>query len=158
MNRESPVLNRCCKLCRRAVRRLVGALRAARASFQVGPELLAALPIAGRDGTLRKRAEGAYGFGDGHPFGPDRIYAFWRETHRQGLDRRVQIRALGSGAAPAGVPASGGFMVISVTRCRGSFGPPRGVHLGVQLVPPSVHPALTTLRARSSASRAASPG
>jgi D-alanyl-D-alanine carboxypeptidase/D-alanyl-D-alanine-endopeptidase (penicillin-binding protein 4) len=40
-------------------RTLVRALRVARASFQLGPELLAALPIAGRDGTLRKRAEGA---------------------------------------------------------------------------------------------------
>jgi len=40
-------------------RTLVGALRAARASFAFGPEFAAALPIAGRDGTLKKRADGA---------------------------------------------------------------------------------------------------
>ena len=34
---------------------------------------------------------GRYGFGDGHPFGPDRIHAFWKETTRQGLDKKVQI-------------------------------------------------------------------
>lgn len=33
-----------------------------------------------------------YGFGDGHPFGPDRLGAFWAETVRLGLDRRVTIR------------------------------------------------------------------
>lgn len=38
-------------------------------------------------------ALGAYGFGQGHPFGPDRIHAFWAETRRQGLDRRVQVSA-----------------------------------------------------------------
>ncbi len=32
-----------------------------------------------------------YGFGDGHPFGPDRFDAFWQEFSRRGLDRRVQI-------------------------------------------------------------------
>ncbi len=31
-----------------------------------------------------------YGFGDGHPFGPDRHEAFMRELHRSGLDGRVQ--------------------------------------------------------------------
>jgi acetoin utilization protein AcuC len=30
-----------------------------------------------------------YAFGDGHPFGPDRHEAFWRELVAQGLDRRV---------------------------------------------------------------------
>ncbi|MGH7785590.1 MAG: D-alanyl-D-alanine carboxypeptidase/D-alanyl-D-alanine endopeptidase [Candidatus Binatia bacterium] len=40
-------------------RALVGALRAAQASFAFGPDFLAALPIAGRDGTLGKRAAGA---------------------------------------------------------------------------------------------------
>lgn len=30
-----------------------------------------------------------YGFGAGHPFGPDRLHAFWSETVRQGLDKRV---------------------------------------------------------------------
>ncbi|MDJ0956431.1 MAG: acetoin utilization protein AcuC [Arenicellales bacterium] len=34
---------------------------------------------------------GRYGFGDGHPFGPDRIHAFWKETIKQGLDKKVQI-------------------------------------------------------------------
>jgi acetoin utilization protein AcuC len=32
-----------------------------------------------------------YGFGDGHPFGPDRHAAFVREFESRGLDRRVQI-------------------------------------------------------------------
>ena len=36
---------------------------------------------------------GRYGFGDGHPFGPDRMHAFWRETLKQGLDKRVDIMA-----------------------------------------------------------------
>jgi D-alanyl-D-alanine carboxypeptidase/D-alanyl-D-alanine-endopeptidase (penicillin-binding protein 4) len=40
-------------------RALVSALRIARASFAFGPELVAALPIAARDGTLERRAAGA---------------------------------------------------------------------------------------------------
>ena len=32
-----------------------------------------------------------YGFGDGHPFGPDRLQAFWKESLKQGLDKRVTI-------------------------------------------------------------------
>ncbi len=35
----------------------------------------------------------AYGFGRGHPFGPDRLSAFWQEVVRQGLDRKVDIAA-----------------------------------------------------------------
>lgn len=42
-----------------SARLLVAALRRAEDSFGVGPDLLAALPIAGEDGTLRKRAEAA---------------------------------------------------------------------------------------------------
>ena len=34
-----------------------------------------------------------YGFGEGHPFGPDRMDAFWQETLRQGLDKKVSIAA-----------------------------------------------------------------
>jgi acetoin utilization protein AcuC len=34
---------------------------------------------------------GAYGFGGGHPFGRDRLAAFWTECGRRGLDRRVHI-------------------------------------------------------------------
>ena len=33
----------------------------------------------------------AYGFGEGHPFGPDRLDAFWRRMLERGLDRRVRI-------------------------------------------------------------------
>ena len=33
-----------------------------------------------------------YGFGDGHPFGPDRMDAFWQEACAQGLDRAVCLR------------------------------------------------------------------
>lgn len=36
-------------------------------------------------------ALGRYGFGDGHPFGPDRIHAFWQETVKQGLDKEVSL-------------------------------------------------------------------
>lgn len=36
-------------------------------------------------------ALGRYGFGEGHPFGPDRLQAFWSEIVRQGLDRRVKV-------------------------------------------------------------------
>ncbi|MCZ6575455.1 MAG: acetoin utilization protein AcuC [Gammaproteobacteria bacterium] len=32
-----------------------------------------------------------YGFGEGHPFGPDRLDAFWHEAVRRGLDKRVHI-------------------------------------------------------------------
>ena len=32
-----------------------------------------------------------YGFGDGHPFGPDRHAAFVREFGQRGLDRRVRV-------------------------------------------------------------------
>lgn len=32
-----------------------------------------------------------YGFGEGHPFGPDRMDAFWREAVKRGLDKRVHI-------------------------------------------------------------------
>ena len=34
---------------------------------------------------------GEYGFGQDHPFGPDRIHAFWKETNKQGLDKKVDI-------------------------------------------------------------------
>ncbi|HKQ30175.1 MAG TPA: acetoin utilization protein AcuC [Burkholderiales bacterium] len=34
---------------------------------------------------------GAYGFPDGHPFGPDRLDAFWRELRARSLDRRVAL-------------------------------------------------------------------
>ncbi len=33
----------------------------------------------------------AYGFGDGHPFGPDRMHAFRSEAQRRGLDRRADM-------------------------------------------------------------------
>ncbi len=42
-------------------RLLVDALRVGRGSFRLGPELLASLPIAARDGTLKKRAAAAQG-------------------------------------------------------------------------------------------------
>lgn len=42
-------------------RTLVAALEIARGSFAIGPELLAGLPVAGRDGTLARRARGAAG-------------------------------------------------------------------------------------------------
>ncbi len=38
-------------------------------------------------------ALGAYGFPEGHPFGPDRLDAFRREFTHRGLDRRAQVTA-----------------------------------------------------------------
>jgi acetoin utilization protein AcuC len=37
-------------------------------------------------------ALGRYGFPHGHPFGPDRQDAFWREAEIQGLPKRVELR------------------------------------------------------------------
>jgi acetoin utilization protein AcuC len=34
---------------------------------------------------------GRYGFPDGHPFGPDRQEAFWKEAVKQGLDKRAVV-------------------------------------------------------------------
>lgn len=36
-------------------------------------------------------ALGQYGFGDGHPFGPDRLSAFWNEFTERKLDQQVAI-------------------------------------------------------------------
>jgi D-alanyl-D-alanine carboxypeptidase/D-alanyl-D-alanine-endopeptidase (penicillin-binding protein 4) len=44
-----------------SARLLVAALRKADQTFAIGPDLLASLPIAAEDGTLRKRADGARG-------------------------------------------------------------------------------------------------
>jgi acetoin utilization protein AcuC len=33
----------------------------------------------------------AYGFGEGHPFGPDRLDAFWNAARQSGLDKKVEI-------------------------------------------------------------------
>lgn len=44
-----------------SARLLVAALQKADQTFAIGPDLLAGLPIAGEDGTLRKRADGARG-------------------------------------------------------------------------------------------------
>jgi len=38
-------------------------------------------------------ALGKYGFPNGHPFGPDRQDAFWRETLKQGLDKQATLAA-----------------------------------------------------------------
>jgi acetoin utilization protein AcuC len=38
-------------------------------------------------------ALGRYGFPHGHPFGPDRQDAFWKEAQMQGLPQRVELRA-----------------------------------------------------------------
>src|ERR1700754_590729 len=37
-------------------------------------------------------AMGRYGLPNGHPFGPDRQDAFWKEAEKQGLPQRVQLR------------------------------------------------------------------
>jgi len=33
----------------------------------------------------------AYGFGEGHPFGPDRLDAFWKNACKQNLDSQVNV-------------------------------------------------------------------
>ena len=38
-------------------------------------------------------ALGKYGFPNGHPFGPDRQDAFWKETLKQGLDKQAKLVA-----------------------------------------------------------------
>jgi acetoin utilization protein AcuC len=37
------------------------------------------------------KALAAYGFGHGHPFGPDRLNAFWQEMTRRGLDWQCDV-------------------------------------------------------------------
>jgi len=39
------------------------------------------------------KALAAYGFGHGHPFGPDRLAAFWQEMTRRGLDWQCDVGA-----------------------------------------------------------------
>jgi len=34
---------------------------------------------------------GRYGFGHGHPFGPERMHVFWEAVQEQGLDKQVQL-------------------------------------------------------------------
>lgn len=41
--------------------------------------------------TYHGDALAAYGFGHGHPFGPDRLHAFWQEMTKRGLDRQSGI-------------------------------------------------------------------
>ena len=41
--------------------------------------------------TYHGDALAAYGFGGGHPFGPDRLHAFWQEMTRRGLDLQTGI-------------------------------------------------------------------
>ncbi len=41
--------------------------------------------------TYHGEALASYGFGHGHPFGPDRLHAFWREMTTRGLDRQSGI-------------------------------------------------------------------
>jgi len=46
-------------------------------------------PVALYHGESLKR----YAFGDGHPFGPDRLDAFWRHASERGLPERVELLA-----------------------------------------------------------------
>jgi len=41
--------------------------------------------------VYRGEALARYGFGDGHPFGPDRLAAFWRAMVAKGLDQRCTL-------------------------------------------------------------------
>lgn len=40
-------------------------------------------------GVCRDPAQARYSFGDSHPFGPDRFYAFWNEVRTRGLDNNL---------------------------------------------------------------------
>lgn len=68
-------------------------------------------------------ATAAYGFGGGHPFGPDRFDAFLREFRRRGLDARVPLR----GAPPASPERLRRFhdpeyLAFAEARCRSGEG------------------------------------
>jgi acetoin utilization protein AcuC len=41
--------------------------------------------------TYHGEALASYGFGHGHPFGPDRLNAFWQEMTTRGFDRQCDI-------------------------------------------------------------------
>jgi acetoin utilization protein AcuC len=61
----------------------------------------------------------AYGFGLGHPFGPDRHDAFHAELQRQGLDIAVELRAAGSATREELLAFhSAEFVEMVVSRCR----------------------------------------
>ncbi|HEX5340408.1 MAG TPA: acetoin utilization protein AcuC, partial [Gammaproteobacteria bacterium] len=68
-------------------------------------------------------AQAGYGFGDGHPFGPDRFHAFWQEACARGLDARVMPIAVRS-ATDAELRAfhTGGYLEFLVRRCREGSG------------------------------------
>src|SRR5580693_7529961 len=56
------------------------------------PLWYAFLPMSkGNLGVVVSERLARYGFGAGHPFGPDRLGAFVREFESRGLHRRVQI-------------------------------------------------------------------
>lgn len=60
-------------------------------------------------------ALGRYGFGAGHPFGTDRLEAFWREALSRGIDRRAVV----ADPVPAGDDAIAQFHDLSyITRVR----------------------------------------
>jgi D-alanyl-D-alanine carboxypeptidase/D-alanyl-D-alanine-endopeptidase (penicillin-binding protein 4) len=67
-----------------SARLLVAALRKADATFAVGPDLLAGLPIAAEDGTLRKRADRARGLVRAKTGSLDGVTALagWARTER----------------------------------------------------------------------------
>ena len=69
--------------------------------YRCGQAISGILPVpADRDGGLSRVAMyvyageelARYGFGDGHPFGPDRFRAFWQEFLARGLEERVEVR------------------------------------------------------------------
>jgi len=57
-------------------------------SFMASADSVFSSPVAVYVGE----ALAAYGFGEGHPFGPDRMHAFWERMLECGLDKRVQLR------------------------------------------------------------------
>lgn len=74
-------------------------------------------------GVLLGPETAAYGFGNGHPFGPDRQDAFWREFSRQGLVE--QVRCLPPSTATRDELAlfhAPDFVRFVETRCRDGQG------------------------------------
>lgn len=65
----------------------------------------------------------AYGFGDGHPFGPDRHDVFHAELERSGVAAQVELRSAGSASAEElGAFHSPEYLALVAERCRAGVG------------------------------------
>lgn len=65
----------------------------------------------------------AYGFGDGHPFGPDRHDVFHAELERGGVAAHVELRSAGPASAEElGAFHSPEYLALVAERCRAGTG------------------------------------